>query len=81
MRHMAMMQSRDDIDAKDKLPISTWEFVALMAALMSLNALAIDSMLPALGRIQESYQLQRANDQQLVPVSYTHLTLPTNREV
>ena len=67
MRHTAMMQSRD---VKDKLPLSTWEFVALMAALMSLNALAIDSMLPALGRIQESYQLQRANDQQLVLYVY-----------
>ncbi len=42
----------------------------MVAALMSLNALAIDTMLPALGVIAEHYQLEKANDQQLVLFSY-----------
>jgi DHA1 family bicyclomycin/chloramphenicol resistance-like MFS transporter len=47
-----------------------WELVALVAGLMSLNALAIDSMLPALGEIADTYKLERANDQQLVIYAY-----------
>ncbi len=52
------------------LPMPLWEFVGMMAALMSLNALAIDTMLPALGVIAEYYQLEKANDQQLVLFAY-----------
>jgi len=37
--------------AKSDLPLPLWEFVSLIAALMALNALAIDIMLPGLGRI------------------------------
>ena len=47
-----------------------WEFVGMVAALMALNALAIDTMLPALGVIAEHYQLEKANDQQLVLFAY-----------
>lgn len=42
----------------------------MVAALMSLNAMAIDIMLPALSNISEYYSLERANDQQLVIFAY-----------
>ena len=42
----------------------------MMAALISLNALAIDTMLPALGVIADHYQLANSNDQQLVVFAY-----------
>ena len=35
------------------------QFVALIAAIMATNALAIDAMLPALGRIGQSLGLSR----------------------
>ncbi len=46
------------------------EFVALIACLMALNAVAIDMMLPALGLIGEAYNVAQANDAQLVIVVY-----------
>jgi len=42
------------------------EFVALMATLMSLVALSIDAMLPALGEIGEDLGVEHANSVQLV---------------
>lgn len=53
-----------------KLTIPLWEFVAMMASLLALNALAIDTMLPAMGAISEHYGLVNDNDQQLVVFSY-----------
>lgn len=53
-----------------KLPMPQWELVIMVAALMSLNALAIDIMLPALSNISEHYGLVRDNDQQLVIFAY-----------
>ena len=53
-----------------KRDLSTAEFVIMIAGLMSLNALAIDVMLPALDDIAASYKLQNANDQQLVVYAY-----------
>ena len=47
-----------------------WEFVTMIAGMMALNALAIDTMLPALHDIAETYSLQRENDQQLVIFAY-----------
>ena len=52
------------------LPMPQWELVIMVAALMSLNALAIDIMLPALSNISEHYSLIRDNDQQLVIFAY-----------
>lgn len=52
------------------LPMPQWELVIMVAALMSLNALAIDIMLPALSNISEHYSLTRDNDQQLVIFAY-----------
>ncbi len=51
-------------------PLPVWEFVALVAGLMSLNALAIDTMLPALGVIAEEFNRADGNDQQLVLFAY-----------
>ena len=36
------------------LPLPLWEFVGMIAAMMALNALAIDTMLPALHDIAQS---------------------------
>lgn len=56
--------------ANSNLPLRPWELVCLVAALMSLNALAIDIMLPGLGQISDYYALEAANDQQLIIFSY-----------
>ncbi|MEX1367244.1 MAG: multidrug effflux MFS transporter [Nannocystaceae bacterium] len=50
--------------------LSTVELVAMVAALMSLNALAIDVMLPAMGAVAADLGVRSANDQQLVIVAY-----------
>jgi DHA1 family bicyclomycin/chloramphenicol resistance-like MFS transporter len=46
------------------------EFVCLIACLMALNALAIDSMLPALPDIGNALGVLRENDRQLIIFSY-----------
>lgn len=46
------------------------QFVAMIAALMATNALAIDSMLPALPEIGEALGIVSANDRQWVVTSY-----------
>ncbi|OYV32607.1 MAG: MFS transporter [Rhodospirillales bacterium 20-64-7] len=46
------------------------QFVALVAALMATNALAIDSMLPALGKISVSLGITADNERQWVVTSY-----------
>ncbi len=53
-----------------KLSIPLWEFVAMMASFLALNALAIDTMLPALEQVGDFYKIQDANDQQLIIFSY-----------
>ena len=45
---------------------SQFEFVCLMALLMSLAALAIDAILPALAIIRTEFQVQNVNDTQFV---------------
>lgn len=50
--------------------LSRVEFIALVAALMALNALAIDVMLPALPYMAEALGVARENDRQLVLTSY-----------
>ena len=42
------------------------EFISLMAVLMSLSALSIDAILPALNQIGSSLEVQNPNDSQLV---------------
>jgi DHA1 family bicyclomycin/chloramphenicol resistance-like MFS transporter len=46
------------------------EFVCLIAFLMALNALAIDSMLPALPMIGEALDVVRENDRQWIVTAY-----------
>ena len=49
-----------------KTGIGHREFVFLMALLMSMTALSIDAMLPALGQIGQSLNVQNSNDTQMV---------------
>jgi len=67
---MSETQSHNRETTGVTLTIPMWEFVGMMAALLALNALAIDTMLPALGQITETYNLVDKNDQQLVIFSY-----------
>jgi len=46
------------------------EFIALIAALMAANALAIDVMLPALGQMSETFNITSENDRQFVISAY-----------
>jgi DHA1 family bicyclomycin/chloramphenicol resistance-like MFS transporter len=50
----------------DKETLGFGETVALMAILISLTALAIDIMLPALPKMGEELRTRHANDAQLV---------------
>jgi DHA1 family bicyclomycin/chloramphenicol resistance-like MFS transporter len=54
----------------DTLPIPRWEFIALCAALMALNSLAIDIMLPALQQIGASLGVENENHRQYVIAAY-----------
>ncbi len=53
-----------------KLAIPRWEFIALAAALMALNALAIDIMLPGLQQIGASLGVENENHRQYVISAY-----------
>ena len=48
----------------------SYRFIALMATLTALNALAIDIMLPALFNIGVAFEVSSKNDQQLIIVAY-----------
>lgn len=50
--------------------LSRFEFVAMMAAIMALNALAIDIMLPALPNMGEALNVINENDRSLVITFY-----------
>ena len=56
--------------ATTKLPLPLWEFVLMIAGLMALNALAVDTMIPAMSEIGEFYQTPNENDQQMVIFAY-----------
>jgi MFS transporter, DHA1 family, multidrug resistance protein len=49
-----------------KSPIGKVEFICLMAVLMSLVALSIDAVLPALGSIGDSLEVQNPNNNQYI---------------
>ena len=51
-------------------PLSLGQFVAFIAALMALNALAVDIMLPALPAIAADLGMRVANDRQMVITAY-----------
>ncbi|MCV6630810.1 MAG: MFS transporter, partial [Flavobacteriaceae bacterium] len=52
--------------SKSQTNMSQFEFIALMALLMSMVALSIDALLPALGVIGEFLQVEDSNDTQLL---------------
>jgi DHA1 family bicyclomycin/chloramphenicol resistance-like MFS transporter len=56
--------------ALNRAPLPFIEFVALAASLMALNALGIDSMLPALPAIGEALNVAQANDRQYVITAF-----------
>jgi DHA1 family bicyclomycin/chloramphenicol resistance-like MFS transporter len=56
--------------AEATFPIPRWEFIALAAALMALNALAIDIMLPGLQEIGASLGVENENHRQYVISAY-----------
>jgi len=56
--------------ATTKLPLPLWEFVLMIAGLMALNALAVDTMIPAMSEIGEFYQTPNENDQQMIIFAY-----------
>ncbi len=57
-------------DAPAGLQIPRWEFITLAAALMALNALAIDIMLPGLQQIGASLGVENENHRQYVISAY-----------
>ena len=67
------MDTPSSLNARDKLSaprIPIAELVALSAAMMALNAFAIDMMLPALGQIGSELGAANANDRQLIVVAF-----------
>jgi DHA1 family bicyclomycin/chloramphenicol resistance-like MFS transporter len=65
-----MAERAAQVEAKPWSGPGLREFVALMAALMASNALAIDSMLPALPAIGEALGVAEDNRRQLVITAY-----------
>ena len=68
--HGRFMHTTEPQSPSARPALSGREFVAMMAMLMALNALAIDSMLPALPDIARSLGAPSANAQQLVITLY-----------
>lgn len=69
----AAMQQGDQITAtkgRTDFPLGFFEFIALVAALMAINALSIDPMLPALPAMGETLDVAEANDRQWIISSY-----------
>jgi DHA1 family bicyclomycin/chloramphenicol resistance-like MFS transporter len=57
-------------ESANKSPLAFGEFVALVAAMMGLTALGIDSMLPALPAIGESLGVSEPNHRQYVLTAF-----------
>ncbi|MEO5324230.1 multidrug effflux MFS transporter [Mesorhizobium sp. CC13] len=65
------MEQKNTQDAIDALfPLPRWEFIAICAALMAVNALAIDIMLPALQQMGASLGVASENHRQFVITAY-----------
>ena len=56
--------------SQSRLGMGFNQFVALIAALMAINAIAIDSMLPALPAIAQTFGVPGGNRQQLIITAY-----------
>jgi len=63
---MAQLKTESASVSQDKASISFAEFVLIVSLMMSLTALSIDAMLPALPQIGSDLSVQNANDRQLV---------------
>ena len=59
------------VRSPESIPLGTRELIVLLALLMSLNALAIDVMLPALDEMARDLGVVEGNDRQLVIAIYT----------
>jgi len=66
----SMDQQQHTEPAPAGLAIPRWEFIAIAAALMALNALAIDIMLPGLQQIGASLGVENENHRQYVISAY-----------
>src|SRR5580765_185489 len=64
------MHSHDAGESQARSPLGFPEFVALIAAIMSTQALAVDAMLPALPRIVYELQVPNPNYGQWVVTTY-----------
>ncbi|MEJ0059836.1 MAG: MFS transporter [Terricaulis sp.] len=58
------------LEAPAPRTLSTFELVAIVAALSALNSVSIDAMLPALPEIGRAFDVAHDNDRQLVIVAY-----------
>ncbi len=65
-----MDQQVTSLSSEPRLEIPRWEFIGIAAALMALNALAIDIMLPGLQQIGESLGVATENHRQYVISAY-----------
>jgi DHA1 family bicyclomycin/chloramphenicol resistance-like MFS transporter len=65
-----MLQAPATDTARATTGLAFGEFVALIASMMALTALAVDIMLPALGQIGVALRLPEDNDRQLVITFY-----------
>ena len=65
-----MDQPAPPLKAGSALPLPRWEFISLAAALVALNALAIDMMLPGLQQIGASLGVDNENHRQYVISAY-----------
>jgi MFS transporter, DHA1 family, multidrug resistance protein len=63
---MLVKPERRAVPQTAQFPLSSLEFVALMALLMALTALSVDVMLPALPQIGRSLGVAQGNDRQLI---------------
>lgn len=61
-----MQRNPESLPAPDEKTIGFREFVLLCAALMAMNALSIDPMLPALPDIGRALNVPHANDRQMI---------------
>jgi len=64
------MHKQAETTERVAFPLARWEFIALAAALMALNALAIDIMLPGLQEIGASLGVADENQRQYVISAY-----------
>ena len=65
-----MDQKTGPQEAGFQLAIPRWEFISLAAALMAMNALAVDVMLPGLQQIGSSLGVEDENHRQFVITAY-----------